>query len=736
MSAILESMAFRALHSLRGLLFIFLMPLSLAACGSKEDDEPDARDDASTEVECVELPPFKRLDRAPTPEEIAYCPRDAKAIRERVEEILEELTIDEKIALMAGRGLLPISGTWSTPSIGAMPGFRMIDGPRGVANTAQQKTTAFPVAMMRAASFDPELERRIGAAIAKETKAVGSDVLLAPTANILFHPRWGRAQETYGEDSFLMGELATAFIEGAQNEGVLATIKHYAVNSIENTRLEVDVSIDERTLREIYLPHFKKAVQEGKVAAVMTAYNRVNGAYASENEALLSILYDEWNFAGFTMSDWVFGTHDTEKAIKAGLDLEMPVGQIYGRPLSDAVCTGAVDVALLDRSLRRTVFAALCYGLDAIPNRGAIQPDELERPETLELAREAARRGAVLLKNQDAALPLDATDVTVALLGRLADRPNIGDGGSSRVLTSEVITVRQGLMERIGERLHFVDANEAEPGAEVAAIQNADVVLLVVGLTGDDEGEFILGRGGDRTSLRLLDEDLALIERAVELAVDKRVIVILEGGAAFTVNEFVDDVDAVVMAFYPGSRGGEALADLLFGDANFTGRLPFSVPFDEEALPEFDNVSLEVTYPKLHGYLLLEPEDMRYPFGYGLSYTDFAYSDRALVAIDDDRIRVRVTVQNTGARKGIEIVQAYVEYPGSIPRAKRALKAFATVELEAGASKSVELDIAIDDLRYYDTVSGKFDLEEGEHRIRIAAHAGETDVPSIAVNLP
>lgn len=715
---------------------IVISSFALVACQSKDDEEPDASEDGSIVEDCVKLPEFERDDRAPTPEEIAYCPRDAAEIRERVEDAIAGFSIEEKIKLMAGSGLLPVSRSWSTPSIGAMPGFRMIDGPRGVANTAQQNATAFPVAMMRAATFDPELERRVGVAIAKEIKAAGSDVLLAPTANILFHPRWGRAQETYGEDSFLMGALATAFIEGAQGEGVLATVKHYAVNSIENTRMDVDVSIDPRTLREIYLPHFKKAVQEGKVAAVMTAYNSVNGAYASENAPLLSILYDEWNFAGFTMSDWVFGTHNTQKAIEAGLDLEMPVGQIYGKQLSEAVCEGSVDPALIDRSLRRTIFAALCYGLDEIPNRGAVDRSELEKPETLALAREAARRGAVLLKNDSGTLPLNDDEARVALLGRLADRPNIGDTGSSRVITSEVITVRKALEERLGERLHFVDAAEAAAADEATAIGAANAIVLVVGLTDEDEGEFILGRGGDRTSLALRSDDLDLIARVRELAGAKPIIVILEGGAAFTVEEFVSDVEAIIMGFYSGARGGEALAELLFGDANFTGRLPFSVPIDEAKLPAFDNINHSVEYPVLHGYLALAPEDARYPFGYGLSYTEFSYSDRALIESDEELI-LRLSVTNLGTRDGIEIVQAYIEYPGGVlPRARRELKAFAVVAAEAGATEDVELRIALDDLRYYDVDAAEYRLEHGEYRVHLVRHAAESAEPPLAFTLP
>jgi beta-glucosidase len=258
----------------------------------------------------------------------AYCQGDHVAIEARIDAWLAELTLEQKATLMAGSSLIPTQRVWRASALTALgiPGFRMLDGPRGVSYVSQVPASVFPVGMARGATWDPELERRVGSAMGRELRAVGADVLLAPTINIVRHPRWGRTQESYSEDPLHMGDLAVAFIQGAQ-EHVLASAKHFAGNSIEATRYDVDVTIDERTLREIYLPHFRRAVQEAQVASIMTAYNSVNGAYCSENDHLLrEILKDEWQFQGFVESDWVFGTHDTVSAAEAGPFLSREAG--------------------------------------------------------------------------------------------------------------------------------------------------------------------------------------------------------------------------------------------------------------------------------------------------------------------------------------------------------------------------------------------------------------------------
>jgi beta-glucosidase len=315
--------------------------------------------------------------------------------------------------MMHGAALFVQDGVWLVEGNDAqnLPGFHMLDGPRGVSSVTGGTATAFPVGMLRGATWDPALEREVGAAIARETRSYGADVVLAPTLNILRHPRWGRAQETYGEDTVHLGAMGVGFIEGAQSERVIATAKHYAANSIEDTRFVVDVTLDERSLREIYLPHFRRAVVDANVGAVMTAYNLVDGLHCDVNPQLLrDILGDDWRFQGFVMSDWVQGTHGDVEAVRAGLDVEMPTGAHFAG-LASAVAEGELDESELDESLRGIMRAQLCFALDTDP--AVPDPSQRETVEHLALAERVAERGIVLLRNEGV-LPLDR-----AMLGEI-----------------------------------------------------------------------------------------------------------------------------------------------------------------------------------------------------------------------------------------------------------------------------------------------------------------------------
>ena len=366
----------------------------------------------------------------------------------------------------------------------------MVDGPRGV---RAGNATAFPVGMARGATWDPALERLVGDAIAKEAVAKGANVLLAPTMNLLRHPGWGRAQETYGEDTHHMTVMSAAFIEGAQQH-LIATAKHYALNSIEDTRFEVDVSTDERTLREIYLRHFRHAVMQTGVGAVMSAYNSVNGFYCAENEHLVrDILKDEWGFDGFVMSDWFLGVHSTTESALAGLDVEMPAPVFYGPKLRDAVDGGDVPISIIDDAVTRIVTTKLRFD---IAQPAAFGDEVVESDEHIELAREVARRSITLLKN-DAALPLGSGD-SIALVGSLAATANLGDDGSSAVHPSSSISPLAGL-EALANEVTLID-NDAPTTSDEASIAAADAAVVVVGLTGEDEGENLGTSGGDRDS--------------------------------------------------------------------------------------------------------------------------------------------------------------------------------------------------------------------------------------------
>ncbi len=613
------------------------------------------------------------------------------------EELVQAMSLEEKVEQMHGSSLAAIDDLFHTPENTRLkiPGFRMVDGPRGA---RAGKATAFPVAMSRGASFDPELERRVGRAIGREAAAKGANVLLAPTINVLRHPAWGRAQETYGEDTVHIGAMGAAFIEGAQ-EHVLASVKHFACNSIEDTRFDVNVTVDERTLREVYLPHFRRAVVDAKVASVMSAYNQVNGQFSSENPVLLrDLLKDEWGFDGFVESDWVFGTRSTVEAANAGLDIEMPAPNYFGQGLVDAVRAGEVDEAVIDEAVTRIVRKKTEYAAFMPP---ALDPDAVESEEHLALAREAASQGMVLLKN-GGTLPLSRSGGTLVVVGALADVANLGDLGSSAVTPTSPVTPLAGIQAAAGslEVVHLPGPTLS--AADEAQIAAADAVVIVVGLTSADEGEDLFIEGGDRDTLSLHAEDEALISAVAALS--DNTVVVLEAGSAIVVRPFVDEIEALLMAWYPGTQGGHAIADVLFGDVEPGGRLPISFPRSEADLPTFDHESLEVSYGFLHGYRHLDANasEPEFPFGFGLSYTSFSLSDASVTPSQlsaEGELTVAVRVSNTGARTGSEVVQVYVRVEGSsVERAPRDLRGFQRVLLEAGQSEVVEITVAASDL--------------------------------------
>jgi beta-glucosidase len=388
--------------------------------------------------------------------------------------------------------------------------FRMVDGPRGVrAGIA----TTFPVAMARGASWDPALEAEVGEAIALEARARGANVLLAPAINLLRHPAWGRAQETYGEDPEHVGRMGAAFIAGAQRH-LVASAKHFALNSIENSRFEVDVRVDAQSLREVYLPHFERAVRDAHVGSVMSAYNRVNGTYCAENRALLrDTLKGEWSFRGFVESDWILGTRSTAASLEAGLDIEMPQASFYGPALLEAVRAGSVPEALVDDAVRRILRVKLAFGFDRMRD---VSSDVIESAHHTGLALRSAQRSMVLLKNEGSMLPLVAKQVrSLALVGSLSDAHGTGDHGSSAVTSSYVVTAKDGLCDALGASRVVHVPYDVLDGAAERAVKAADVAVVVVGLTYLEEGEnipFVEG-GGDRRSLRLPFVHEALIRR-------------------------------------------------------------------------------------------------------------------------------------------------------------------------------------------------------------------------------
>jgi beta-glucosidase len=653
-----------------------------------------------------------------------FCGDTGDAVDARIEALLGQMSVVEKIAQMHGSAF---SNGWRTPGVPALgiPGLGMLDGPRGVSALAGH-ATAFPVGMARGATWDPALEERVGDAIGEEVRAKTSSMLLAPTINILRHPRWGRAQETYGEDTFHLGRMATGFVRGVQRH-VIANPKHFAANSIENTRFVVDVSVDERSLREIYLPHFADAVHRGRAASVMSAYNQVNGHYCAENAHLLhDILKGDWGFQGFVESDWILGTRSTVPSITAGLDIEMPSGSYYGQPLVNAVTGGQVPVALVDDAVRRILRAQLCFRLDTSPP--VADPSRVESPAHVDLALEVARKSIVLLKNAAGALPLDRAQVaSLVVVGGLAAVANIGDTGSSNVAPTTTVSPLAGIVARAGGVAVTHVAGPTLTPADQAAIAGAGAAVVVVGLTAADEGEGIVG-AGDRVGLDLPGGQDQLV--ADVAALNPRTIVVLEGSGPVTM-PWLGGVAAVVMTWYPGQQGGAAIADVLFGDVTPSGKLPLTFPVAEADLPPFDNVSHAVTYGYYHGYRWLDRNGVAalFPFGFGLSYTTFEYANLTVVPATLSpwgRVRVTVDVTNAGGVAGDEVVQLYTSYPGSaVERAVRDLKAFARVHLEPGQTRTVPLDVRAADLAYWDTGAGAWAVEPIAYGVHVGPSSAD-----------
>jgi beta-glucosidase len=658
----------------------------------------------------------------------------------RIAELVSRMTLEDKVAQMHGSAsiadlavmvirynLYPFK-SGANKRLG-IPPIRFTDGPRGV---ALGKSTCFPVSMARAATWDVELEERIASAMGIEARAQGSNFFGGVCINLLRHPGWGRAQETFGEDPCLLGAMGAAMVRGLQQH-LMACVKHFACNSVEESRFYVDVRLDERTLREVYLPHFKKCVDSG-AAAVMSAYNRVNGEYCAHNAHLLrDILKGEWGFDGLVMSDFFYGTRDTVKAAMGGLDIEMPTGRFFGKRLLGAVRRGEVPQKLVDEAVTRILRQKARFA--EVGDPAGYPRKKVACREHRDLAREAACKSMVLLKNESGALPLREEKVkSIAVIGELAKAANLGDHGSSRVRPPYAVTPFQGIRERAGKSMtvKYCSGRDAAKAARIAA--HADAAILVVGLTYKDEGEAMpfLKLGGDREDLALPAEQVELIE-AVS-SVNKRCVVVVEGGSAVIMESWKDKVQAILMAWYPGMEGGHALAAILFGDQNPCGKLPLTFPRSSRQLPHFDKKARSMEYGYYHGYRLLDKEGQEpaFPFGFGLHYTTFAYSNLRLSAREineDDGLRVLVDISNIGDMAGCEIAQLYVGYAASsLDRPVKELKGFARVHLDTGEKKTVAFEIMPSDLAYYDASSNSWQIEEMEYQVYVGSSSRWEDL--------
>jgi beta-glucosidase len=711
---------------------------------------------------------------------------EARSLRDR-------LTLEEKLAMLDGdtsfwRGMDAIlrrdAGHRQSWPAGVVPrlgigGLHFVDGPRGV--ILEGGATTFPATIARGATWDPELEERIGEALGREARSFGANLFGGVCVNLLRHPGWGRAQETYGEDPVQVGVMGAALTRGVQRHAI-ACVKHFALNSIDSARFRVDVQASRRVLHELYLPQFRACIDAGALA-VMSAYNSVNGEWCGQNpELLTTILKQRWGFKGFVLTDFIFGLRDGPGALLAGLDLEMPFRMVLEASLAQAVATGQVPMARIDDAVMRLLRAQLSVPreLEAESVRGC--------PYHRALAREAATKSIVLLKNEGGLLPL-APGQSLAVIGRLAAVPNLGDRGSSDTRPASVVTPLEGLRSAAPGAEVFHDAGE-DPRRAAALAARAETAVVVVGFDWSDEGEHFnpgdiapilrhlpppgplqrwFGRArlapvwtrvaqavatftshghgtaipgfaaGDRTLLTLSSQQEALIQAVA--AANPRTVVVLMGGGAILCEAWRHVVPAIVLLWYPGMEGGAALADVLFGRVSPSGRMPFAVPTDHDHLPPFDPRAYRINYDLWHGYRRLQRDGhaAAFPFGFGLSYGAFEHSDLTVVNTggsgESAGLRMELTVRNVGAMAADEVIQVYGEVPArTVERPRRMLVAFERLHLNPGQERRLGLVVPLLRLALFDEAVDAFVVEGGRHRLLVARH-GEDDGIGVDVEL-
>lgn len=644
------------------------------------------------------------------------------------EELLLKLTLEEKAALLSGKTV------WQTRDIPRfkIPSVFLSDGPHGIRRqagsgdhlglNASLKATCFPAAAAIANSWDPELGEEIGKALGEEAAAQNVNIVLGPGLNMKRSPLCGRNFEYFAEDPYLAGKMAAAYIRGIQSQGVYACPKHFAVNSQEQRRMAMNAVVDERTLREIYLTGFEIAVREGKAKAIMTSYNEVNGEYANENKKLLlDILRKDWGFDGLVVTDWG-GSNDHVKGVMCQSDLEMPApGLDSARELVTAVNEGRLSMKDIDLCVDHVLDAVLDLKQKAEEKKSVF--DEKAHHA---LARKAAAESAVLLKNEDNILPLKP-GTRIALIGDFAFVPRYQGTGSSMVNPFNVESMDQLIDEydlQVIGKAHGYTRN-GEPDADLKkealeAAAGADVVLYCFGLDEISESE-----GKDREHMRLPQNQLWLLNELVK--VNKNMVGILSAGSSIEM-PWQYDLKAILHSYLGGEAGAGAILDILTGKINPSGRLAETYPLRYEDTPAFQYYpaserTSEYREGPFMGYRYYDTSMVlfRYPFGYGLSYTEFAYS-----ALEVDEKGVQLTVTNVGERDGAEVVQLYVGFPDSVVfRPQKELKGFQKVFLKAGESKRVHIPFDDKTFRYWNVKTGQWEIEEGEYLLMVGASVSD-----------
>lgn len=646
-----------------------------------------------------------------------------------VKGIIREMTLEEKAGMCSGKDFWHLKGVERL----GIPEVMVSDGPHGLRKQAAEadhlglnesiKAVCFPTACATACSFDRDLLEEMGERIGDECQAEDLSVILGPAVNIKRSPLCGRNFEYFSEDPYLASQMAAAHIKGVQSKNVGTSIKHFAANNQEHRRMSCSSEVDERTLREIYLAAFETAIKEAKPDTVMCSYNRINGEFASENHWLLTeVLRDEWGFDGYVMSDWG-AVNDRVKGLKAGLELEMPAsGGTTDKEIVEAVKNGELDEAVLDRAVERILNIVFKFA----DNR---QEGKFDKEEDHKLAAKIEAESMVLLKNEGV-LPLPTQGKKIVFIGKFAEAPRFQGGGSSHINSFKIT----GALEAVKEvaqvtyaqgydiKEDVIDQDMLNQAVETA--KEADVAVIFAGLPDAFESE-----GYDRSHMRMPQCQNTLISEIAK--VQENVVVVLHNGSPVEM-PWADEVKGILEAYLGGQAVGQAEVDVLFGKANPCGKLAETIPYklaDNPSYLNFPGDGQTVAYKEgvFVGYRYYDTKEMpvRYPFGYGLSYTTFEYSDLQLSADkikDTDTLKVTLKVKNTGDRAGKEIVQLYVaDKTGAACRPVKELKNFVKVELQPQEEKTVEMELDKRSFAWYNTQIHDWYAASGEYEILAAA---------------
>lgn len=681
----------------------------------------------------------------------------------KIDSLVAQMTLEEKVGMLHGSTLFATAGVERL----GIPELTMADGPLGVreeisldswapAGWDNDFATYYPAGGGLAATWNTELSYVFGNSVGEETIARDKDVLLSPAINIVRTPLGGRTYEYFTEDPFLNKKLTVPFIVGLQENDVAACVKHFAANNQETNRDFVDVQIDERALREIYLPAFEAAVKEAHAYSFMGAYNKFRGDYLCENSAMLNdLLRDEWGFEGIVISDWA-AVHDTKKALESGTDIEMgtpkPFNEyFYADALIAAVKEGKIDEAVVDTSVKRIL--RMMFTLKSIDDKGRAK-GSIDTEAHFKEAYDIAAESIVLLKNENNLLPLNLKDVkSIAVIGNNATKKNALGGFGAGVKTHREVTPLEGLQNRLPKDIQInyaegyqekyssdekaklgditlngpVTINELDPElleAALNAAKTSDLAIIFAGSNRDYETE-----ASDRASLALPFGQEELIQKV--LAVNPNTIVVFIAGAPFDIKKISDQSNAVIWSWFNGSEGGNALADVILGTVNPSGKLPWTMPVKLEDSPAHATNNFPgddtVVYEEgiLVGYRWFDTKNITplYPFGYGLSYSTFEFSDVKTdknVYASDDIITINLALKNTNATEGKEVVQVYVSKPDSnIDRAAQELKGFKKINVPSGSSIKERISIPVQELAFYNVDTKSWEIEKGIYVLKV-----------------